>query len=215
MEAGNTQNDDIFVSKVNRFIDEELSRIEQHVSTYDRRSRFLIFKEALNKIIEYAQIYRNLLIDIKKGYEYCIDVFENQNVNVKEKIDELLKYKSYPETISNLKKSKLEFLQKFDRTKFYTQELEQKLESIIEKNEKFRPKKNTNKFEFLIAKEKKESDQEENKKIVISGLSLDKTTDLVHLDFLLKEIEYKIKELSVAQAEKYSNKQQKKDLEVN
>lgn len=43
---------------------------------------------------------------------------------------------------------------------------------------------------------------------------MEKTTDLVHLDFLLKEVESKIKELNVIQTEKYSNKQQKKDLEV-
>lgn len=43
---------------------------------------------------------------------------------------------------------------------------------------------------------------------------MEKTTDLVHLDFLLKEVEQKIKELNVIQTEKYSNKQQKKDLEV-
>lgn len=54
----------------------------------------------------------------------------------------------------------------------YSQQLEQKLEFIIEMNEKFRPKRKTYKFEFLIAKEKKQSDQVENKKILISGLIL-------------------------------------------
>lgn len=51
----------------------------------------------------------------------------------------------------------------------YSQQLEQKLALMIDMNEKFRPKRNTYKFDFLIAKEKKQSDQDDNKKILISG----------------------------------------------
>lgn len=39
--------------------------------------------------------------------------------------------------------------------------------------------------------------------------------DLEYLNELLKDVEAKIKELTLAQTKKYSNKQQKNGLEVN
>lgn len=51
MEIENIKNDDLFVSNVNKFIDQELNLINQHESAYDKRIRFHIFKEALNKVI--------------------------------------------------------------------------------------------------------------------------------------------------------------------
>lgn len=68
-----------------------------------------------------------------------------------------------------------------DQIKLNSRELEQKLESFIEKNEKFRPKKRTNKFEFLISKEKSKLEEDENKKIVISGIVLKHEKNIVFI----------------------------------
>lgn len=51
MEIGITKNDDIVVSNVNKFIDQELKLIDQYESAYDKRIRFHIFREAFNKVI--------------------------------------------------------------------------------------------------------------------------------------------------------------------
>lgn len=50
--------------------------------------------------------------------------------------------------------------------------------------------------------------------IIIKGLSLENATDLKYLDDLLKDVESKVNYLTANQAQKYANKQQKKDLEV-
>lgn len=51
MEVEIAETDDKFLSYVNRFIDNELSLIEKRASSLDKQSRFLIYKEAFNKVM--------------------------------------------------------------------------------------------------------------------------------------------------------------------
>ncbi|CAF0963189.1 unnamed protein product [Brachionus calyciflorus] len=210
----NAQN---FITYLNSYLDQEISYLDKKGSlNKENRDRFLIFKEAFNQLINYVQIYRDLLIRIKSEYEFCIEELERQNAEVGKKVDEIKKYDTQATTISNLELRKAELLEKFSKIKEKNEFLEKKLQMLLEKNEKFRPKKNTNMFEFLIErKDTKTEDKNENKKIVISGVNLEKATDLVYLDGLLKEVEMKIKEISTAQTQKYCSKQQKKDLEAH
>jgi hypothetical protein len=54
-------------------------------------------------LIGYVQVYKNLLLCIKREYEFCIEELEKKTLRHKEDVDQLVKHEELKLTIKNLK----------------------------------------------------------------------------------------------------------------
>jgi hypothetical protein len=95
----------------------------------------------------------------------------------------------------------------------YNSELISKLNKLLEENEAFRPKK-LNKFPLLTSAPSGREETETETAVLISGINLDDAVNLEYLSRVLKDVEFKIKELNDTQSKRYGSKQQKSDLQV-
>jgi hypothetical protein len=131
------KNDKSFVSNLNNFIDEELLLIDSSNKNNNiiLKEKYLIFKQAFNKvitmmnffiflfyhliiflffiyfiikIISYVQVYKSLLTNIKKEYEYCIDELERSQQEVDNAQDEIAKLECSTQTLHILELRKAE-----------------------------------------------------------------------------------------------------------
>ena len=121
IESFNSEADIEFVINLNNFIDNELVILKNKVSkTYldgggnERegititKERFAIFKHTFSRLIEYVHVYKNVLSNIKKEYESCIDLLEQKKSDRQFARLEIIKINKKKLTIVNLEKRKFE-----------------------------------------------------------------------------------------------------------
>ena len=169
------------------------------------------------QIIVYVQAYKSLLSNIKKEYEFFIEELEKNQLEFNNAQDELIKLKSTNLTIYNLENSKTELKKKLNGIKIENERFNSNLNKLLNENEKYKKIENQ-KYSFLSIEKKTNTDDvlvDDDDFSLIPGLSVDKSIDLGYLTNLLSDLEFKINDLTLTQAKKYSNKQQKTDLEVN
>jgi hypothetical protein len=105
--VGHRSNDDSFVTSLSNFIDKEL---EAHENS--PKERYLIHKQAFDKLVSHLHTYSSLLLRIKNEYEICIEYLENRQFKrVLEKRNSS-KLESYTGTLKNLEIKKNELLKK-------------------------------------------------------------------------------------------------------
>lgn len=158
------------------------------------------------------QAYKSLLSNIKKEYEIFIDELEKNQLEFDSAQDELVKLKSTNLTISNLENKKEELKKKLGALRGENDRLNKNLSKLLAENEIYRDEED-GKYDFLNQK-KKAQQEDQDDFVLIPGLSVEKAIDLSYLTNLLADLEVKINELHAAQSKKYSNKQQKFELEV-
>ena len=99
------KNDKSFVHSINNFIEEELSLLESssQYSNVGLREKYLIYKAAFNRVVNYVQVYKSLLTNIKKEYEFCISELENNQLDFNESQDEIIRLEGSSQTLQNLR----------------------------------------------------------------------------------------------------------------
>ena len=110
--------DTAFIRSLNNFIETELRLLNMKTSAaliddaeYERenvtcKERFLIFKEAFNRLIGYLQVYKTILSNIQKEYDSCIALLEQKKLDRQYERSEIIKLKKKPFTIINLEARK-------------------------------------------------------------------------------------------------------------
>lgn len=94
------KNDKSFVHSINNFIEQELSVLDANVGP---REKYLVHKAAFNKVVNYVQVYKALLTNIKKEYEFCISELESNQTEFDESQDEIIRLEGSTQTLYNVK----------------------------------------------------------------------------------------------------------------
>lgn len=64
------------------------------------------------KVVSYVQVYKSLLSNIKKEYEYCINELEMNQLDEEKSQEEIIRLEGSTETLSNLENRKKELEKK-------------------------------------------------------------------------------------------------------
>jgi len=108
---GHRSNDESFVIKLIDFIDKELEA-HKKLSYNTPKERYLIHKQAFDKLVAHLQTYSSLLLRIKNEYELCIEYLEDKRFKRVLEQRNTNKLESYAETLKNLEIKKNELLKK-------------------------------------------------------------------------------------------------------
>lgn len=218
------KNDKSFVHNLNNFIEEELELLENGPKNNNvlLKEKYLIYKQAFGKVVSYVQVYKSLLSNIKKEYEFCINELETNQLDEEKSQEEIIRLEGSTETLYNLENRKKELEKKLDQTREENIRLERNLDKLIEENKKYRPNESDNLLsgkhfmtqdQFAFFKEKSQLAMDTRPLGPIKGLSLERSTDLNYLTNLLNELESKIALIQTTKSKKYANKLHKKELE--
>jgi hypothetical protein len=209
-----------FLTDLNSFISNEISLLNQNeLKKVVARERYLIYREAFDRFIDYSDAYQKLLSEIKDAYDYEIYSLETKKNSSEQRQVDMNRIINYPITLINLEKARGDLLEEMKDLELQNEKLKRDLNEIERKNEKFR-RKTDNKYSFLatqtITYDKKLNDDENEMKYYrpIPGVDIDKATDHLYLNDLLANIEASIGELTEKQTKKYSTKEEKNKLEL-
>jgi hypothetical protein len=106
---GHRSNDESFVINLIDFIDTELEANEK-LSYTSPKERYLIHKQAFDKLVSHLHTYSSLLLRIKNEYELCIEYLEDKQFKRVLEKRNANKLDSYAETLNNLEIKKNELL---------------------------------------------------------------------------------------------------------
>ncbi|XP_062620292.1 clathrin heavy chain linker domain-containing protein 1-like [Saccostrea cucullata] len=192
--------DRVFLSDLNEYIEDEIKK----VSSEEAEQRYIIYRNAFNKIIEYVTAYKPLLTSIKKEYEYTIDSIRKGQRETEYLNGKLKAMASEPSTIRNYKKRADELEERIAIIEKDNEKLEQQLQELKSKRQK------REELEREVAEPPKRELKKDRR--LIPGLSLEEATDLNLLYKNLDILDRQLKDLNISFRTRYVPKSQKVDF---
>ena len=189
-----------FLVNLNSHIDKELCKIDRH----NPEQRYIVYKGAFDRIIDYVTAYKPLLTAIKAEYEDCIETIQRGQREAFFLSGKLKAMASEPSTIRNYRKRGDELEYKMGVIESDNKRLKKQLDDLrAAREEKERKAKEV--AEPIVKVVKKD-------KRAIPGLSLHQSTDTKTLTRELEKLERQFKELSLSHRTRYSTKDQQEQL---
>ncbi|BFZ11554.1 hypothetical protein BsWGS_14593 [Bradybaena similaris] len=188
-----------FLQDVSAFIETEL----REVNDKDPEQRFLVYKAAFNKVIDYTTVYKPVLTGIQKQYEDTIEAIKKEQQESIFLQGKLRAMTSEPTTLLNYKKQ--------------ADEIEERVANIKRDNERLQKEL----AEIQATKEEREkrpqtvdapSQQFKRDSRPIPGLPLDQTTDMKVLQKKYESLDRQLKEINNSLKSRFLPKSHKMTL---
>lgn len=189
-----TERDRDFLVTLNGQIDHELTQVDRQ----NPEQRYIVYKAAFDRIIDYVTAYKPVLTAIKAEYEDCIETIQRGQREAFYLTGKLKAMAHEPSTIHNYRKRADELDQKLTIIEDDNEKLQRQLDVLREAREKKERR----------AKELEEEPKTEAKKDsrTIPGLTLQQSTDVKTLTRELEKLERQLRELSISQRTRYSSR---------
>ncbi|KAK3591625.1 hypothetical protein CHS0354_013809 [Potamilus streckersoni] len=189
-----------FLQGLSSYIDHEMTKVD----TNDDEQRYIIYKTAFNKIIEYVTAYQPILTVIKKEYEDTIEAIKKAQSEASFLHAKLKSMASEPSTIRNYRKRADELEERIVIVKKDNERLQRQLEELRRKRSE------KEKQEKQITEPPKRELKKDNR--LLPGLTLEESTDLPLLYKKLDKLDKQLKELNISFKTRYVPKSQKIQL---
>ncbi|XP_048734570.2 clathrin heavy chain linker domain-containing protein 1-like [Ostrea edulis] len=194
------ESDRVFLCDLNDYIESEI----QNVNSEEAEQRYIVYRDAFNKIIEYVTAYKPLLTAIKKEYECTIDSIRKGQQEADYLNGKLKAMASEPSTIRNYKKRADELEERNAIIEKDNEKLQQQLQDLRSKRQK------REELEREVAEPPKRELKKDRR--LIPGLTLEEATDLNLLYKNLDVLDRQLKDLNISFRTRYVPKSQKVDF---
>lgn len=194
------ESDRVFLLDLNDYIEDEIRK----VNSEEAEQRYIIYRNAFNKIIEYVTAYKPLLTAIKKEYEFTIDSIRKGQREADYLNGKLKAMASEPSTIRNYKKRADELEERISIIEKDNDKLQQQLQDLRSKRQR------REELEREVAEPPKRELKKDRR--LIPGLSLEEATDLNLLYKNLDILDRQLKDLNISFRTRYVPKSQKVDF---
>ncbi|XP_022335234.1 clathrin heavy chain linker domain-containing protein 1-like isoform X2 [Crassostrea virginica] len=194
------ESDRVFLLDLNDYIEDEIIK----VNSKEAEQRYIIYRNAFNKVIEYVTAYKPLLTAIKKEYEVTIESIRKGQREADYLNGKLKAMASEPSTIRNYKKRADELEERIGIIEKDNEKLQQQLQELRSKRQR------KEELEREVAEPPKRELKKDRR--LIPGLSLEEATDLNLLYKNLDILDRQLKELNISFRTRYVPKSQKVDF---
>ncbi|CAG5136446.1 unnamed protein product [Candidula unifasciata] len=194
-----TERDREFLKDVNTFIETELNEVNDK----EPEQRFLVYKAAFNKVIDYTTIYKPVLAGIQKQYEDTIEAIKKEQQESIFLQGKLRAMASEPTTLLNYKKQADELEERVAKINKDNERLQKELADIQASREEREKRPQT--VEVPTQQFKKDTRP-------IPGLPLDQTTDMKVLRKKYESLDRQLKEINNSLKTRFLPKSHKSNL---
>ncbi|CAF0741871.1 unnamed protein product [Didymodactylos carnosus] len=198
-----TTRDREFFNKLNKFMDDELLKLNRKHENDASKERFAIFKLAFEKAINKTTLYRRLFRSIKHEYERCINALELGAAEVSNMRNELHRLVLEPKTYLLRQKRCMELEDKLSIIETDNKRLEDEINQINDEQvtETYRTVDTT-------------EDVQKTGHRRVPGLTFEQETDMQALEEYYQFLKEKLHRLQQNATTKYQSRQKKIDLQV-